>query len=149
MFKFILLFVATISLAVGVRSQEPVQWQFSVKKIDEKTYELHLSSKVQHPWHIYSQHTPDGGPVPTKINFAKNPLVELDGPVKEVGKLIQKREEVFEMDVKYFDGNVEFVQVIKLKNKVKTSVKGTVEFMVCNDTQCLPPRAVPFTITLN
>ena len=71
------------------------------------------------------------------------------GPVKEEGAMIQKHEEVFDVDVKSFSNKVDFVQVIKLKAAVKTSVSGTIEFMVCTDEQCLPPTTVPFTVAIN
>ncbi len=129
-------------------AQNPVSWSFSAKKVADKTYEIRLISKVDHPWHIYSQTTPEGGPLPTKIVFGKNPLLNVQGEVKEVGKLVQKREEVFDLDVKYFEGQADFVQVIKLKSNVKTNISGTVEFMVCNDVQCLPPATVNFSIPL-
>jgi hypothetical protein len=35
---------------------------------------------------------------------------------------------------------VDFVQVVAVKGKAATKVKGSVEFMVCDDHQCLPPR---------
>ena len=146
--KTMLTLVLCFAVLVGLGQSNPAQWTWSARKVDDKTYELHMSVKVASPWHIYSQQTPEGGPLPTKINFTKNPLVELSGPVKEEGKLKEKYEEVFDIQVKYFDGQVDFVQVVKLNKKAKTSVSGSVEYMVCNDTQCLPPVTIPFTIAL-
>jgi hypothetical protein len=71
------------------------------------------------------------------------------GDVKENGKLLIKHEEVFGVDVKYFEGKVDFVQRIKLKGSAKTNFTGTVDFMVCNDQQCLPPATQKFSIALN
>lgn len=128
--------------------QNPVNWKFSAKKKADKVYEVHLTATVASPWHIYSQKTPKGGPIPTKISFTKNPIIVLDGIAKEVGKLEVKHEEVFDIDVKYFNGSVDFVQTIKLKSGVKTNVSGTIQFMACNDQQCLPPTNTSFNITL-
>jgi DsbC/DsbD-like thiol-disulfide interchange protein len=50
--------------------------------------------------------------------------------------------------VNYYEKTVDFVQVVKVKGKAKTSLTGKVEFMVCNDEKCLPPSEVPFTINL-
>jgi thiol:disulfide interchange protein DsbD len=86
--------------------------------------------------------------VPTKISFIKNPLLVIDGETKEKGKMISKYEKVFGVDVKYFNDTVHFVQTVKLKNNVKTSVSGTIEFMVCNDKQCLPPQTIAFSVKL-
>jgi len=52
------------------------------------------------------------------------------------------------VDVKQFSDKVDFVQVVKLKAQVKTSVDAAVEYMVCNDKQCLPPSTKKFSIAL-
>jgi hypothetical protein len=137
-----------VYLSLNAVAQNPMHWNFSSKKIADGKYEIHLTATVDAPWHTYSQFTPDGGPLPTKITFGKNPLVKPEGPVKEVGEFKTIHDDIFGVDVKYFPGNVDFVQVVQLKGKVKTTFTGTVEFMVCNDRQCLPPKTVPFTIHL-
>lgn len=143
-------FALVLLLSFNAHSQlNPVKWTFSAVKTADKTYELHLKATVQSPWHIYSQTTPEGGPLPTTLTFNKNPLVTIQGAAKEVGSIKEKYEEVFDIKVKYFNGNAEFVQVIKLKSNVKTSITGKVEFMACNDEQCMPPDEVPFAISID
>jgi Disulphide bond corrector protein DsbC len=142
--------VLSVFLACAVYAQgSPYSWTYSSKKIADNVYELHFQMDINSPWHTYSQFTPDGGPVATKFSFAKNPLYTLDGPVKENGKLIKKFESVFGVDVKYFSEKVDFIQVVKLKTTAKTNFSGSVEFMVCNDQQCLPPATQKFSIALN
>jgi hypothetical protein len=142
---FVLLFVTVTHAQNAV----PYNWSYSAKKVSENVYELHFHVDLNGPWHTYSQFTPDGGPVPTKFTFTKNPLYTLDGTVKENGSLIQKHEAVFGVDVKYFNSKVDFVQLVKLKTNAKTNFTGSVEFMVCNDQQCLPPATQKFSIALN
>lgn len=130
--------------------QNPVSWTTTSKKINDKTYEVHLTANLNNGWHIYSQHTPEGGPVPTSLTFTKNPLVIIEGKAKEVGKLEQHVEPLFgNIDVKQFSNKVDFVQLVKLKAPVKTSVNVAVEFMVCNDKQCLPPKTEKLSVALN
>jgi DsbC/DsbD-like thiol-disulfide interchange protein len=137
--------IATVSFA---QIKEPVKWSFSSTKKDASTYEIRMTATIDNGWHIYSQTTPDGGPVPTSIEFVKNPLLTLDGKVKEIGKLEQRHEPLFGVDVKQYSNKVEFVQIVKLKSKAKTVVNGSVEFMTCNDQECLPPGREKFSITL-
>ncbi len=127
----------------------PVQWSFTSKKINATTYELHLTAAIDDEWHIYSQNTPDGGPVPTSITFSKNPLVSLTGEAKEVGKLEKHFEQLFGVEVKQFSDKVDFVQTVTVKPGIKTSMNGTIEFMTCNDHECLPPTKQKFSIVLN
>lgn len=144
------LLLATVffTMVCFAQVKDPVQWSFSSKKIDASTYEVHLTATLDNGWHMYSQTTPDGGPVPTTINFIKNPLLTLLGAAKELGKLEQKHEELFGVDVKQFSKKVDFVQTIKLKGKVKTALNGSVEFMTCNDHECLPPKTQKFSLLL-
>ena len=127
----------------------PVEWTVSSKKTSGNSYEVHLRANIEKGWHMYSQSTPVGGPVATSITFTKNPLLQLRGSTKEKGKLEQRHEELFGVDVKQFSNSVDFIQVIKLKSPVKTSANIVVEYMVCNDRQCLPPTSKKFSIALN
>lgn len=137
-----------ISNLLFAQMQNPVSWSATSKKIDAKTYEIHLTANIEPGWHTYSQTTPDGGPVPTSITFTKNPWITIGGNTKEVGKLEKHHEPLFGVDVKQFSNKVDFVQLVKLKAPVKTSVDVAVEYMVCNDKQCLPPCTKKFSVAL-
>ena len=145
----VLLLLCLLGLNLYCLAQSPVRWTFSAASKGNNVYEIQLSAKVEQPWHIHSEFTPDGGPLPPKFIFNKNPLVSLDGKTKETGTLITKYEDVFGVNVKYFDGQVTFVQRVKLKSKVKTNISGKIQFMACNDEMCLPPAEIPFTVQLN
>ena len=142
-----ILFFLLIS-AIEAKAQTPYTWTLTSKKTANNIYEIHCTVDVNAPWHTYSQFTPPGGPVDTKFVFPKNPLFTLDGDTKEDGNMITKHEKVFGVDVKYFDGQVDFIQKIKLKSTAKTNFTGSVTFMVCNDEQCLPPTTQKFSVPL-
>ncbi len=137
-----------ITGAVSAQIQKPVSWTFEAKKKTADTYEVVLSASIQGKWHIYSQKTGKGGPIPTKVNFKPNPLLNITGAVKEVGKVEKVYDEIFQTDVLYLSNNVQYVQTVKLKGKVKTNITGTIEYMVCDDSQCLPPAKKAFDIKL-
>jgi hypothetical protein len=146
--KIILAIAILISgLSVTAQLKKPVSWTFTAKKIADKTYEVHMTANISGNYHMYAQKN-SGDVVPVTFSFAKNPLLVLQGGVKEVGKLITKYEEVWKSKVNYFEGNVNFVQVVKTKVSAPISVKGTLNFMVCNDNQCLPPTDVQFDVKL-
>jgi hypothetical protein len=146
--RLLLILVSFLIGSASFAQSDVVQWTFESKKLGDKKYEVKLVAVVKNPWHIYSTTTPDGGPLPTRISFTKNPLTVLDGKIKEVGRLESHFEEVFDIDTKYFNNKVEFVQVVNVKGNAKTNLAGTVEFMACNDRECLPPKSVPFSIAL-
>jgi thiol:disulfide interchange protein DsbD len=134
--------------AATAQSNKEVKWVFSAKKIADKTYEVHLTASINGDWHLYAQNVGVDGPVPTTFTFTKNPLLSFDGKVKELGKVIKKKEEVWGGVVNYYENTVDFVQVVKIKGNAKTSLAGKVEFMVCNDSRCLPPAEIPFSINV-
>lgn len=143
-----LLFSVVIIITANAQVKSPVHWSFSSKKITTNTFEVHLTATIEKGWHIYSQNTPEGGPVPTSIGYQKNPLLVMVDTAKELGKIEQHHEPLFGVDVKQFSKAVDFVQVVKLKAKAKTAVSGAIEFMTCNDTECLPPKAVRFYVAI-
>lgn len=146
--KYLLLALTVLGFAGAFAQEKPVSWTFTAKKIAEKTYEVHLTATITGDWHLYSQNVGVDGPVPTTFSFTKNPLLTLDGKPKELGKLIKKKEDVWDGVVNYYEHNVNFVQVVKVKGAAKTNLAGKVEFMVCNDEKCLPPAEVAFSVNV-
>ncbi len=130
-------------------AQSPVSWNFSSKKIADKTFELHLTADIQSGWHLYSQEQPaDAIAIPTSVKLNNNPLLKFDGKVKEVGNLEKYKDKTLGISQNQYSESVDFVQVVKLKSNVKTNVSGSVEFQTCNDKKCLPPKTVAFNVTL-
>jgi len=122
----------------------PVKLSYSAKKTVANQYELHIKASIEPKWHLYSTVNPDGGAEPTVINFT---MVEMVGKLQEKGAMKTIFEKSFGVNQKYFENNVEFIQVVKVKPGTK-KVQGSFEYMVCNDKQCLPPKEVPFEINL-
>jgi DsbC/DsbD-like thiol-disulfide interchange protein len=147
----IILSFMLLGSAMQAQILKPVKWSFTARPVMGKAgmYKVSMTAVIDKGWHIYSQNTPDGGPSATKVTFAKNPLVLLGGKTIEVGKLHKEHSKEFGVDVWSYDGTVSFVQVVKLKKAgVKTVLSGTVEFMACDQSQCLPPEEVEFTVQL-
>ncbi len=142
---FAFLSIAMISFA---QIENPVSWNYEVKKKTADTYDVVVTATIEHPWHIYSQNTGKGGPVPTSFTFKTNPLITKSGAVKEVGKLEKIYDKNFGTDVLSYSEKVQFVQTIKVKGGIKTNISGTVEYMVCDDSHCLPPTKKSFDLPI-
>jgi hypothetical protein len=146
--RTIILGLITI-VAISLKAQNPIAWTFSSKKIGDKKYEIHMTATIQSGWHLYSQTQPsDAIAIPTGFTINPNPLLEMDGKIKEVGKVEKFHDAKLEISANQYSNKVDFVQVVKLKANVKTSVNGNVEFQTCNDEKCLPPKTISFTIAL-
>ncbi len=139
---YLFLLLATVSLA-SVQSQvlDPVKWSTSIKKISETEYDLISKATIEDKWHLYSQVVPDNGPLPTNLTFEENSAYKLVGKAKE-SKGYTVHDPVFDMVITFFEHTATFTQRVKLTGDKGTTVKGEVEFMVCDDTRCLPPSYV-------
>ncbi len=142
---FVLLVLFLLSVVGNAQIQNPTTWNFSTKNIGPGETELVITATIDQGWHLYSQFIEEGGPVPTSFTFVPSADYTMVGKVEERSKVIKAFEKVFDMNIAYFTTKAVFVQKIKL-SKASIVVKGTVTFMLCNDTQCLPPEDKEFSI---
>lgn len=138
-----LLILFSIFLSLNLLGQSKIQWGYSYNE-DHNTIEI--KAVVAEGWHLYSQHVAnDIGPVPTSFAFDANDEVKLIGKVAEPTP-IQKYDENFEAMLDFFENEVIFSQRVAVKKD--TTINGTVTYMLCNDTMCLPPVDEKFTLEL-
>ena len=146
--KLYLLFLSFCLLAAAsAQIENPVKWSYTAKKISDKVFDVYITATLENKWHIYAQDAGEG-PEPTSLSFSKNPLLNFDGKVKEEGKLEKEYDKNFGSTLKFYSNKVSFVQRVKLKSAVATVIKGSINYMVCNDRKCLPPKEIPFTVKL-
>jgi thiol:disulfide interchange protein DsbD len=147
--NILLILSILLSLSGSAQIQSPVSWTFTSKKISDNNYEVQLIASIQSGWHLYSQSQPkDAIAQPTNFMFSKNPLLIIDGKVKEVGKLEKFKDEKLDISAFQYSNKVVFVQKVRVKAKVKTNVSGKLEYQTCDDKKCLPPKTVNFSIAL-
>lgn len=131
---FVLLFLIAVPSAKA-QLLDPVKWQFATKKISDQEAVIFIKADIEDGWHLYSQHVNEGGPLPTVVVFTTSDDYLLQGKLLEP-KPIVHFEEMFKMDVAFFENQVVFQQKIKL-HKPTAQIKGIVKYMVCNDISCL------------
>ncbi len=119
---------------------EPVKWSAAVEKISDTEYNLIYNATIEEHWHLYSQHLPEGGALPTEFFYDEEQLgktFELVAKTAAESKTITKYDKVFEMDMTFFDNNATLVQRIKLLDSSVTSIAGEVSYQSCDDEKCL------------
>lgn len=129
-------------------SGPPVKWSFSADGVQGGMFEVVLKADLEEGWHIYATKLEsDLGPIPTTIRFTPSGSYAAVGECEE-----PEPEKVFDpnfaMDLAYHSGSPSFVQRFKPATADGITVKGEVEYMVCNDKTCLPPEVVPFSLDL-
>lgn len=142
LFSLLLIFmVSMLQAQVG----QVVDWSFESKKVSENEYDLIINAKIKDHWHLYSQHLEsDDGPIATEIKIESEGIVEVIGEPAESGTLLKEHDPNFDMVLSYYAHDAKFVQRIKMVNSTDV-VKGYVYYMVCDETQCLPPEYIDFT----
>jgi thiol:disulfide interchange protein len=115
-----------------------VTWTYSQKKISADEFELSFKAKIEPTWHLYSQIESIGEtvPLPTIFEFDKSKDYKLIGKTSEP-KPIEHAEPVFDNAVmRYFENTATFKQKIKALTDKPFVVKGIIDGMACNETQC-------------
>lgn len=118
---------------------DPVKW--SVEVSEDK---IISKAEIDDGWVIYSQATPEGGPIAT--SFSYSPSISTDGETIEVEKPIKNFDELFEMDVLKFKHEATFLQ--KYNPTEEKAGEITIRYMSCNSKSCLPPKSVTFEVNL-
>ncbi|MBL0736818.1 thioredoxin family protein [Flavobacterium sp. GN10] len=140
------------ALASNAQILEPVKWTSKMEKKGDKVI-LIFDGTIEKDWHMYSQFTPDGGPLALEITF-KNQKgnYELVGKAKE-GKTRTAFNDVFGVDETFFEGKAHIEQEIKIINPNLKTVDVDFDFQVCKEV-CINSSkkfsiAVPSTFKMN
>lgn len=139
-------FVLVLLLPLTAQIHNPVKWSFSTRQVSVDTYEVRADATIEKGWHLYSVYLPENGPVPTSLSLQPSEKYELVGKVVESPKPEIHFDSSFSMDLGYFENRATLFQKIKVMKEGLVNVKGEVEFMVCDDEQCLPPTTEEFTL---
>jgi thiol:disulfide interchange protein DsbD len=131
---FYLLFITAFSINAQVVN--PVKWTTKVEKVSETEFNLIISGSIENEWHVYSQYTPDGGPLPMVLEFinAKGNY-ELIGQPKE-SKYKKQYNDVFEVDEYLFEKSVTVTQKVKITNPKTNKISLHLEYQACKE-QCI------------
>lgn len=144
----LLLFFSALFFTFGLSAQmvDPVKWDTHIDKISKNEYQLVFTADMDPGWMLYSQHTEDGGPIPTTFYFNEGAHYSLVGEVDEKGKKKEGRDPLFDniVVIKYPKGPVVFTQTVKVIDPSQ-AITVEVEYMSCNDETCTPPMLKDFS----
>ena len=126
--------VASMVVAAQPMMMQPVAWSTSVEQIGDGQYRIDFKASVDEGWHLYDLGPYEGGPLATTFIF--DPIVgyELEGSVVPNRESVRQMDEIFEMEIGHYDGEVVFSQVVNAPEGAV--VKCTVEWQACSD-QCV------------
>ncbi len=127
------------------------QVQWSEPKIEpsgDQTFTVSTTVAIDEGWHIYGTDMDKNGPTPTSVKFDLPSGVELVGGVVASQDPTSYYDDIFEMKISYFEGEVTFTQEIKVINPVSEKIVVTAEWMACNDGSCMPPAEQIYEVVI-
>ena len=132
-----LLFGIITLLPLSAQETEPVSWSYELTKLNSLEYQISFNAEIIDGWKLYSQFSPEEGSVATSFEFLDNDNKYLADEIFNEDPYIIGYDNVFKMDLYYFEGKANFNQSIKLNNKDVNQIKIEVEYSSCDDELCI------------
>jgi len=121
---------------VNAQIDDPVQWSATTRKVEGNKFEIIINARIDEGWHLYTTKLPEGGPLPTIFQFEEPNGYRLIGDIKELSDSKTEHDEVFNLDLSFFEGEAAFSQLIELTANEAT-ININVEFQACYADKCI------------
>lgn len=119
---------------------DPIKWSASVEGNSSDAAVIRLHASIESGWHLYSLNLPEGGPNSTSIDFNWPDSVKPDGALTPSKKPIEKYDDMFALNLSWWEGSVTFTQKVKITDSKTHTVGVTVSYQGCNDQTCIAPK---------
>ena len=143
-FRLVLLAVMSVLCAsLSAQIKEPVKWQHGLKMTGDNEAVVTFSATIDNGWHLYSTNLPDGGPLPTSIEW------DLNG-AELVGDIVPSVEPKVDVDMIFHIKLGWWEKTVSLSQKLKITspgyiIAGNISYMACDGRSCLSPQKEPFS----
>jgi thiol:disulfide interchange protein DsbD len=145
---WISIFLSLLSF-ITLAQESTVEWFASVEKQEASEYTLILKAQLKSGWHLYSQHLPEGGPLPTVFSYEnKEQQYQLIGATEE-SETHTSYEAIFNMETSYFENVATFKQKIKVISEELSQISILVSYQTCNDEACTFEPGEEILVSLN
>jgi len=142
--KIVILGISLLFCVAAFAQKNPSSWNYTVEEKSGSEATLLFRLKLDKGWHVYSQNTPDGGPLPMVYKFNPSNCYELIGKCTEPVPH-EEFDSIFGVKVMTFDGEIGFRQKVKIKDD-NCKIQGTIEYQVCKEACIFKDTSFVFTI---
>ena len=136
MIKNILFGIISI-FSLNSQEKEPVSWSYEVNKMNSLEYQITFNAEIINGWKLYSQFSPEEGSVKTSFKFLNNEGDYIASEIFNEEPYTVGYDNVFNMDLFYFEENASFNQLFKVVNKDFNQIKIEVDYSSCDDELCI------------
>ncbi len=124
-------------LSLNSQEKEPVSWSYEVVKVNNLEYQISFDAEIIDGWKLYSQFSPEEGSVATSFKFLNNDNSYDASEIFNEDPYIIGYDNVFKMDLFYFEHKASFNQSFRLKNKDLNQIKIEIDYSSCDDELCI------------
>lgn len=144
--RFLLNIIITtlVSLSANAQMFDPVHFTSELRMRQHNEGDIIFSATIDGGWHVYSNNIPEGGPTPASFHKVTMKGMETAGALRTATTPVKVFDEMFQMEVRYFEHKVTFIQPVRF-TAADYSVDCYLEYGACNDEMCLPPSEVRLT----
>ncbi|RZJ66046.1 MAG: thiol:disulfide interchange protein, partial [Flavobacterium sp.] len=118
-------------ISANAQILDPVKWTSKIEKKSDTEYVLIFDAVIEDDWHVYSQHTPEGGVLPLEVLFNND-----KGNFEALGKAEESKtrtafNDIFGVDEIFFEKSGQLRQIIKITNPKNTVIQAELSYQVC------------------
>lgn len=127
---------------------DPVNWSVTVENNSTDAAVIRVHAAIEGGWHLYGLDLPPDGPNSTRIHFEFPEGVTADGPLTPSRKPVEKYDEMFSLDLTWWENSVSFSQKVKISDQKTHTVPVEVSYQGCNDETCIAPKSEVLEVTV-
>lgn len=145
--RFISIFFALTAIIAVAYAQLGTKGQPSsavitsrVEMTGERTGKIVITLTPSKGWHVYGFEIDKGGPKPMSIDLNKSTGIKFKGEMTQSVAPIKTHDDIFDIDVTYWEGKVEFTRDFEVTDPASAKIDGSISFQGCNGETCNPPQ---------
>jgi thiol-disulfide isomerase/thioredoxin len=137
---------------VSAQDLDPINWKIKSEILPPQInagskFDVQVVAKIDAGWHLYSPEQPAGGPIPTRITLPENQKFKVAGELESPPSQVVF-DTNFNVDTQFYEDEAIFTLPVEAAKDVlpgKQTLTVSAFFQTCNETKCLPPKAVKLT----
>ena len=139
----------TAAVIPGLAQEQHAHWRTSVEKLEKDLYRVSVTAAIDSSWHIYDTLRTEFGPNATIVEFTTPDAAraEKHGEMTVSAEPYRYYDDIFMMEIGYYEDSVTFSQDFRLKKR-SAQVDIYVEWMACDENNCMPLADKQFTVAL-
>ncbi len=138
---FVAFLAMLLSTVVFGQMVDPVHFTSRLVMGQGATAEIVFEASIDAGWHVYSTDLGKDGPIAATFNVVKMEGAEVVGKLAPRGKELKQFDNMFGMELRFFEQKAAFVQKIRF-TKPQYDIDCYLEYGACNDEMCMPPIQV-------